>query len=115
VDPRDGRGRERLLADLGEDGGPEVGLDHGAHDVERHRRNVVDEPAQLLDVRVGQQVRPRGEDLTELDERRAELLERLAELAGALRRRVARIARADLAQDARRGRGAPPPSAPGRA
>ena len=44
---------------------------------ERHRRHLVDEMAELLDVHVRQQIRPRREQLAELDVRRAELLQRM--------------------------------------
>ena len=45
---------------------------------ERHRRHVVDELPELLDVDVRQEVGPRREQLPELDVGRAELLERAA-------------------------------------
>jgi hypothetical protein len=99
MDLRDRRRRQRLLADLREHARAQVAVDDRSQDGERHRLDVVDETAQLLDVGVGQQVGPRGEDLAELDEGRPELLERLPELAGALGRRLARRCPADLAED----------------
>ena len=56
--------------------------------------------AQLLDVDVGQEVGPRREELAQLDEGRAELLQRQAEAARALARRLSMPAHADLRQDA---------------
>jgi hypothetical protein len=99
MDLGDRRGGQRLLVDVREDAGADVALDDRAELGERHGREVVDEPAELLEVDVGEQVGTRGEDLAELDERRAELLERLTELARALRRRLARRSVSDLAQD----------------
>ncbi len=52
--------------------------------VERHRGDVVLELAQLLDDVGGHQVGPRREELAELDERRPELVEHLAQPAPAV-------------------------------
>src|SRR5215210_2355983 len=100
MDLRDGRGRQRLLVDVREHAGADVALDDRAKLRERHGSDVVDEPAELLEVDVGKQVGAGGEDLAELDERRAELLERLPELARPLGRRLGRRSVSDLAQDA---------------
>src|SRR6185295_1828159 len=59
---------------------------------------------ELVDVHVRKQIGARGEKLPELDVRRAELLERLAELAGALARRGAATPDAELAQHAQQPR-----------
>ncbi len=55
--------------------------------------------AELLDVDVGQEIGPRREELAELDERRAELLEALAKRPRSLTRRVAPAGHADLGED----------------
>jgi hypothetical protein len=66
---------ERLRVDTRERVPAERILDHPLDLLERQRRDLVDEPAELLDVHVRQQVWTRREQLAELDERRAELLE----------------------------------------
>jgi hypothetical protein len=63
-------------------------------------RHVVDELRQFFDVDVGQQVGPRGEQLAQLDERRAELLERLPEPNRSFARRQLAADDAHLAQHA---------------
>lgn len=73
VDPREHVAREVFF-----DGALDLG--------ERHRRHLIDEAAELLDVDVREQVGPRGEELPELDVRRAELLQRKPKLARALTR-----------------------------
>jgi hypothetical protein len=79
---------------------PDVTLDHGLDLREPQRRHVVDELRELGDVRVGQQVGPRGEQLPELHEGRPLLLERLAEAHRVLDRRGPAADDADLAQHA---------------
>ena len=85
-------GGERLLVELDErllHGQPELGLDRGTRLLERERRHVVLQAAQLdHDVR-RHDVRPRREQLAELDERRAELVEHLPEPPPAVGDRVA--------------------------
>jgi hypothetical protein len=100
VDLRDRACRERLAIDACEDVAGECILDDPLDLLERQRRNLVDEPAELLDVHVRQQVRTRGEQLAELDERRAELLEGGAKGLCPILRRLAAADHADLAQDA---------------
>ena len=58
---------------------PRSAQDHGLDLGERHRRHLVDELRELLDVHVRQQIRTRGEKLPELDIRRTELFERAPE------------------------------------
>ena len=82
------------LCDRG--GGDRLGLDRDEHVrgqllgddaldlVERHRRNLIHELLELLDVHVRQQVGTRREQLAELDVGRPELLERLPELPSRL-------------------------------
>ena len=86
---------------LGIDAGEQIRIEVHAHDrenlLERNRRQLVDEPAELLDVDIGQQVGPRGEELPELDVGGAELLERVAELACSLAGRRPVADDADLA------------------
>src|SRR5207248_10452933 len=74
-------GRERLGIDADEGGPAQVLVDHLPDGCERLGRHLVDEPPQLLDVDVRKQVRPGREQLTELDVRRPEVLERGAEAA----------------------------------
>ncbi len=93
---RDRGRRERLGIDAREDVRTEIGLDHGVDLGERHRRHLVDEAAELLDVHVGQEVRPRGEELAQLDEGRAELLQRAPESFRTLTCRVSVTDDADL-------------------
>ena len=74
--------RDRNLVELEErllDGEPELLLDHLAHLLERERRDVVLELPQLDDDVRRDDVRPRREELPELHEGRAELVEHLAE------------------------------------
>ena len=78
VDLRDRRTCERLLVEPSEDVQADVLVDDPARLRERERRHVVDELAELLDVDVGEKVRPRGEQLAELHVGGAELLERPA-------------------------------------
>ena len=85
---RDRRCRQRLGIDAREHVVAEVRADDRVDVGERHGRHLVDEPAQLLDVDVGQQVGPRREQLAELDVRRAELLEASRNVARALTRRL---------------------------
>ena len=100
VDLRDrGRGerlgvdaRERLLSD----GVADRALDPR----ERDRRNLVGELGELVDVDVGKQVGARRQQLPELHEGGAELLECRAELARALTRRGTVADEADLAEHA---------------
>ena len=84
VDLADRRARKRLLVDRREMLETDVFRDRLPERRERKRRDVVDELAELVDVDVREQVRPRREQLAELDERRPELLERFAEANGAL-------------------------------
>jgi hypothetical protein len=63
-------------------------------------RHFVHEARELLDVHVGEQVRARREQLPELHVRRAELLECIAELAGAFDGRRALADHTDFAQHA---------------
>jgi hypothetical protein len=74
---------------------PEHGLDLG----ERDGRDGVDEVAELLDVDVGQEIRPRRQKLPELDERRSELLEAAAKRPRSLARRFGPADHADLGKD----------------
>ena len=86
MDLGDRGGSERLGLEAREQLGPEV-LAHDLLDLrERERRHLVHELPQLLDVDIREQVRPRGEQLAELQVGRAELLERLPELDGAFPR-----------------------------
>jgi hypothetical protein len=100
VDLRDGGGRDRSRVDAHEDvaeGLADDRLELG----ERHRRHLVDEAPELLDVDVGQEVRPRREELPQLDVRRAQALEGEPEVARALARRRPLADDADLAQHAK--------------
>ena len=71
-------------------------LHHRDHVLLGHGRDLVLERRQLVDELGRQQVGPRGEDLPELGEGRAELFERLPEVAGALPQRD--VGRPALAQ-----------------
>jgi hypothetical protein len=74
--------------------------DHPFDLFERHGRSLVDELSELVDVDVRQKIRTRGQQLSELDVRRAELLERLAELARAFPRRRPAAPDPELAEHA---------------
>jgi hypothetical protein len=93
---RDRRRCKRSGIDACEDVGTEVSPDHRVDLGEGHRRHLVDEVAELLDVHVGQQVRPRRQELAQLDKGRAELLECLAKALRRLTRRFAMADDADL-------------------
>jgi len=67
---------------------------------ERKGGHLVHELRELVDVDVGQQVRTRREQLAELEEGRAQLLESLAELDRAFARSGAAAGDAELAQHA---------------
>jgi hypothetical protein len=95
---RDRCGGERLWIDAREDVVAEVGADRRVDVDERHRRHLVDELRQLLDVDVGQEIGAGREELPELDVRRPQLLECLAKPPGALARRLAVADGADLGQ-----------------
>ena len=82
---------ERVLAEVLQQDGLDLGEGHG--------RDGVHKVAELVDVDVGEQVRPRREKLPELDERRADLLEAAAKCLRALPRRVAPTGHADLGKD----------------
>src|SRR6185436_14071000 len=64
----------------------QLGFDRSFDFLVRDRRHVVLELLELLDVRLRNEVRARGEDLPEFDVCRPELHETLAELDGLLRR-----------------------------
>ena len=89
--------RERLSVDSGEHIAAELVIDRAAKLLEWHRRRVVDELRELVDVLVGKQVRPRGQQLAELEVRGPELLEALAELLRGFTGRRAVADDADLA------------------
>jgi hypothetical protein len=97
---RDRGGGERLRVETDEDLLAKVLPEHGLDLGERDRRDGVDEVAELLDVDVGQEVRPRRQELSELDERRAELLEAAAKRPRSLARRFGPADHADLGKDA---------------
>jgi hypothetical protein len=99
VDLGDRRGGERLRVDPDEDFSVELAADHGLDLRERHRRDLVDEPRELLDVDVRHQVRPRREQLPELHVGRAELFEGQPELTGRLSGRGTLAREANLAQN----------------
>ena len=85
----DRRRRDRRLLELEEeplDLEPELGLDHGAGLCERERTNVVLELPQLCDDVGRNDVGARRQQLPELDERRPELVEHLAEARATGRR-----------------------------
>ena len=97
VDLRDRGGRHGLGVDAREDvaeGPPDDRLQLG----ERHGRHFVDEPPELLDVDVGQEVGPRRQELPQLDVRGAEPLEGEPEAARALPGRRPLADDPDLAQ-----------------
>ena len=100
VDLSDRRRRERLGVDAHEDVWRQFLRDHLADLLERDRRDLVDELAELLDVNVRQEIRPRRQELPELDVGRPELFERPAELARAVARRGPVAPHAELAQHA---------------
>src|SRR5205823_5857163 len=93
---RDRRSRERLRIQAREHVIAELGADHRVDVGEGHRRDLVDEVRKLLDVDVGEKIRPRRQELPELDERRPELFEPLPERTGSLTRRLAVAANAHL-------------------
>ena len=81
-------GRDRRLVEREEralDREPELGVDHLLDRRERNRRDVVLELAELRDDVERDDVRPGREQLAELDERRAELVEHLTQPASAVR------------------------------
>ena len=83
----DRRRRDRRLAELEErllERQSQLLLDHLAHLRERERRHVVLEAAELGDDVRGDDIRPRREQLAELDERRTELVEHLAQVPSTL-------------------------------
>ena len=91
VDLADRRRRDRLAVELEEealDRLTEVLADDALDLLVRERAHVVLEPAELGDDVRRQDVGPHREELAELDERRAELVEQLAEVPPALRRRA---------------------------
>jgi hypothetical protein len=102
VDLRDRRRREWLRVDADERVRRQLRRDHFTDLIERHRRDLVHELAELLDVHVGKQVGPRRKELAELDIRRAELLERVPKLAGALTGRGTVAPNPQLAQHAQK-------------
>jgi len=97
---RDRGRRERNRVDLRENVVAKVGAEDGLDLRERHRLHVVDEMAELLDVSVRKQVGPRRQELSELDVRSTELLQRLPEALRARPRRVAMSYDADLGENA---------------
>ncbi len=87
VDLADRRRRRRDRIELLEealDRLAELGADHVLHLLVRERRDVVLEPAELGDDVRRENVRPHREQLAELDEGRAELVEHLPQVAAAL-------------------------------
>ena len=96
---RDGGGGERLRVEADERVLAEVLPQHGLDLREGNRGDRVDEVAELLDVDVGQEIRPRREELAELDERRAELLEAVAKRRAPSRVASRRPATPTLGQD----------------
>src|SRR5919204_1215365 len=108
VDLRDGGGRDRVRVDAREDVAEGLAYDR-LELAEWHRRHLVDEAPELVDVDVRQEIGPRGEKLPELDVRRAEALEREPEVARPLARRRPLADDADLAQHAEQ---AAPPGDP---
>jgi hypothetical protein len=81
------RRRHRDRLELGEGLGepdPELRADDGLHVHERKGLDLVLEPGQRFHVGEGKDVRPRGEELAELDERRPHLLEVGREVLGEL-------------------------------
>jgi len=95
------RGRcNRLLVEPGKEVEADVFVDHLLGRRERKGRHVVDEMRELVDVDIGQEIRARREELPELDEGRAQLLEALPEGARALPGRRPIAYNADLTQHA---------------
>ena len=92
--------RERFRIEPRERVGAEVVPDDPLDLRKRKRRHLVHEPAELLDVDVGKQVRPRREQLAELQVRRPELLQREPELDRAFARRGPHADDAELAEHA---------------
>ena len=91
MDLADRGGGDRLAVELEEealDRLAELLLDHALDVLVRERAHVVLEPAELGDDVRRQDVRPHREELAELDEGRAELVEELAEVLAALGRRA---------------------------
>ena len=87
----DRRGGDRLAVELEEeplDRVAEILDDHALGLLERERAHVVLEAAELRDDVRRHDVRPRREQLAELHERRAELVEQLAQVRAARRRAV---------------------------
>ena len=87
VDLADRRGGQRLLLELEEEPPQrqvEIFLDHPLHVLERERPDVVLQAAQLADDVRREEIRPHREQLAELHEGRAEIVEQLAEVAAAL-------------------------------
>jgi hypothetical protein len=100
VDLRHGRRRERLGIDPCKGVRRQILVEHALDLGKRNGGNLVDELCELIDVDVGKQVGTRGEELTELDVGRPELLERVPELLRCLSRRGSRADDAELPQDA---------------
>ena len=78
----DRRRRQRDHVEAGEhrlEGLAEVLLDHPPHVLERLGRHLVPQQLELVDELLGEQTLAAGDDLTELDVRGAETLERLAQ------------------------------------
>ena len=98
VDLRDRSGRQRLGLELREGVVAQVLPDDPLDVLERKRRHLVDELAELLHVDVRKQVRTGREQLPELEVRRPELLEGEPELDGAFARRRPLPDDSDLAQ-----------------
>ena len=95
-----GGGREGFGIDPHEDIGGEIVRDHLLDLGKGHRRNLVDQLAELLDVDVWKEIRPGGEQLSQLDVGGAELFQRLPELLRALGRGRAVPPDSELAQNA---------------
>jgi len=100
VDLSDRGGGQRRLVDLDERIRRQVLRDDAPDVRERNAGHLVDQLPQLVDVDVRKKVRARREQLAELDERRAELLECMAELDRSLPRRGPAPHDAELAQNA---------------
>ena len=95
VDDGDGGPADRLGIEVGErvaQRHPEVVLDPLAHLGERHRRSGVEAGPELVGHLVAEHAGGRGDDLAELHERAAEVLEGLAERTGELGRRQRAVA-----------------------
>ena len=76
----------------------EIFLDHPLHVLERERPDVVLQSPQLADDVRRKEIRPHREQLPELHEGRAEIVEQLAEVAAALARARCRAADRVLAR-----------------